>query len=451
MTSSGALTRLPAFVDAHVHLSQTGFRLSGLGLEPAASKADLLAALETYARGSDDAVILGFGWDETAWPDQTLPTSAELDRAAPGRVVLLSRVDGHSSLVSGALLARAPRIASAEGWNGTGRTERDANHHAREAGRALLTRAQRKAAIARALDAAAAAGIGCVHEMAAPHINDPEDILLIRELAEERPGVTVVPYWGEHVSDGGVARALELGCAGAAGDLNVDGAFGSRTAGLLEPYADRDGHHGHVYLPAEAVAEHVIACTKTGLQAGFHCIGDAGTAAAAEGFRLAEKAIGAEALRAARHRLEHAESVDSEDFAILAECGVALSVQPAFDAFWGGESGMYAQRLGAERALATNPFAAFARAGLVLAFGSDSPVTPMDPWGAIRGATGHHNPGSRLTYDQALAAHTRGGRWAGKLDETDDGTGDYAEWDLSGEQAVCMRTVVGGRTVYARE
>lgn len=435
-----SLTRLPAFVDAHVHLSQTGFRLSGLGLESTASKADLLAAVETYARGSDDAVILGFGWDETAWPDQTLPTSAELDRAAPGRVVLLSRVDGHSSLISGALLAKAPLIATAEGWNGAGRTERDANHHAREAGRALLTRAQRKAAIARALDAAAAVGIGQVHEMAAPHINDPEDLLLIRELAAERPGVTVVPYWGEHVSDGGVTRALELGAVGAAGDLNIDGAFGSRTAGLLEPYDDCAGHRGHVYLDAEAVAEHVIGCTKAGLQAGFHCIGDAAAAAAAEGFRLAEKAVGAEALRAARHRIEHAESFGPDHLAILLECGVTMSVQPAFDAFWGGSEGMYAQRLGADRALATNPFAAFVHAGLELVFGSDSPVTPMDPWGAIRAATGHHNPESRLSYDEALAAHTRGAS-----------PDDYAEWDLSGEQPVCVRTVVGGRTVYARE
>lgn len=457
------MIRLPAFVDAHAHLSQTGLRLTGLDLGKCRSRSDLLSALRAYARTTDSPVILGFGWDESGWSDPTLPTGAELDRAAPGRPVVLSRVDGHSSLVNGPLVDRTPRIMTATGWDGTGRVEREANHLARDAVQALLTRSQRKAAIAAALDAAAAAGLGSVHEMSAPHINDPDDINLIRELAAERDQIDVVPYWGEHAATGGVGHAIELGCAGAAGDLNIDGAFGSRTAALAEPYADAP-HRGHLYLDAEAVAEHVLACTRAGIQAGFHCIGDRATAAAAEGIRQAAKALGAERLRPLRHRLEHAELIDPADLEILRDCHVVLSVQPAFDALWGGESGMYAQRLGPERALRTNPFApVMPGEQMPLAFGSDSPVTPFDPWGAVAAAVRHHNPEFRLSGRLAMVAHEAGGRWAARQRPSSE---HFTEWEYDGEIGPdgvpidlspegpfprCVRTVVNGRTVYRAE
>jgi predicted amidohydrolase YtcJ len=44
-----------------------------------------------------------------------------------------------------------------------------------------------------------------------------------------------------------------------------------------------------------------------------------------------------------------------------------------------------------------------------LAFGSDSPVTPLDPWGSVRAAASHHNPVQRMSVRAAFAAHTRGG------------------------------------------
>ena len=461
--------RLPAFTDSHVHLAQTGLLLAGLDLAPARSRDEVLEAVARHARASSDPVVLGFGWDETRWPDPSLPTAAELDRATDGQVVLLSRVDGHSALVSGAVLDRAPQLAETAGWSPDGRVQRAAGRMAREVAEATITRSQRKAAIARALDAAAAAGLGCVHEMSAPHINAEVDLELIRELAGERDQIAVVPYWGEHVDADGVRHAVELGCAGAAGDLNIDGAFGSRTAGLSEPYVDLDpddpAAHGFRYLDAEAVARHVVACTRAGIQAGFHCIGDAGTSAAAEGFRLASQQVGKESLRAARHRLEHLELIEPELIADLASNGVVVSAQPAFDSYWGGEDGMYARRLGVHRALATNPFAALVQASVPLAFGSDSPVTPFDPWGAVRAATLHHQPDSRLSTSVAFAAHTDGGRYASGPDPASgQPTNAWVDWWFDTEPAAdrlprlaagdrtprCLRTVVDGRTVYDR-
>jgi predicted amidohydrolase YtcJ len=114
-------------------------------------------------------------------------------------------------------------------------------------------------------------------------------------------------------------------------------------------------------------------------------------------------------VRAATVRVEHAEMVDDGHVAALARLGVVASVQPGFDAAWGGTDGMYAHRLGVERAVPMNPFGRMSGAGVVLAFGSDAPVTPVDPWGGVRAAAFHRTAGSRMTVRAGFAAHTRGG------------------------------------------
>lgn len=234
-----------------------------------------------------------------------------------------------------------------------------------------MTPAQRAEAQRAALAHAASLGIGTVHECAGPEISSEDDFTALLRLAAGEVGPRVVGYWAEQDVD----KARELGALGAAGDLFVDGALGSHTACLHDPYTDA-AHTGTAYLDAAAVAAHVTACTEAGLQAGFHAIGDAAVTAVVEGVRAAADKVGLTRVRAARHRVEHAEMLTPETIAAFAELGLTASVQPAFDALWGGEDGMYAQRLGAERARTLNPFAALLRSGVPLAFGSDSPVTP---------------------------------------------------------------------------
>jgi predicted amidohydrolase YtcJ len=222
--------------------------------------------------------------------------------------------------------------------------------------------------------------------------------------------------------------------------LTVDGSIGSHSARLMEPYADEPMTRGVRYLDLETAAQHVVTCTRDGLQAGFHCIGDDAVRLAITAIGKAAEACGLDEIVAARHRLEHVEMISEELIHEMARLGVVASMQPAFDAFWGGETGMYATRLGRSRALASNPFARFARAGVTLAFGSDSPVTPMGGWEAVRAAAFHHNPEHRMTVRGAISAATRGGWRAAKVD--DAGTlapgalATYAVWDVQGELVV---------------
>jgi len=413
----GALVT-PAFVDAHVHVTETGLALDGLDLRTARSVGEILAAVETAVRAGGGRPVLGHGWDERSLAERRPPTRAELDRASAGGVVQLSRVDGHSSVVS-STLAEAAEARDHEGWTDDGRVEREAHHAVRRATREGLSPAARDHLQRVALRMAARAGIGCVHEMSAPHIASESDLAALACLAGPdgaEPLPDVVCYRGQLVAAGAEARAVlvrlrDLGCAavaGLAGDLNADGAVGSRTAAFREPYADAPGHRGHLYLSVEQVADHVVACTAAGLQAGFHVIGDAGLDVVLEGFRRAAERVGMAVVRAGGHRLEHVETPDADAVARIVDLGLTASVQPAFDAAWGGPGGMYAARLGAQRAAGMNPFAAMAAAGVPLAFGSDSPVTPFAPWEGVRAAVFHTDPQQRISARAAFAAHTRG-------------------------------------------
>jgi predicted amidohydrolase YtcJ len=454
----GALVT-PAFVDAHVHATSTGIAAAGLDLSDARSLDECLARVAAFTRKTRGRVILGHGWDETTWPEHRAPTRQELDRASYGGVVYLSRIDVHSAVVSSALLAAAPEARAAMGFQDSGHVSTEAHHVVRRVARESVGRDQRRTAQRATRRRAAELGIGALHELGGPDISSDDDFADLLTLATDEPGPDVIGYWGEL---GGVERAHELGALGAAGDLFADGAIGSHTACLRSAYAD-DDQSGHAYLTAAQVRDHVAACTEAGLQAGFHAIGDGALDVVVAGFREAAQRLGAEALRRARHRIEHVEMVDAAMIATLADLAVVASVQPSFDRLWGGETGMYAERLGADRARTLNPFAAMAAGGVTLAFGSDSPVTPLDPWGSVRAAVRHRTPGQSLSVGTAFAAHTVGGWRAARVDDGGvlraGAPATYAVWSgtagpglpaLAAGDALpgCRRTVVRGTTVY---
>ncbi|MEV1333893.1 amidohydrolase family protein [Micromonospora costi] len=407
----GALVT-PAFVDAHVHATDTGLALSGLDLSGVRSAGALLDAVAGFAAGlPGDAVVLGHGWDESNWAVPDLPDADAVGRAAGGRRVYLSQASIHSALVSRALLAAVPEVVAAAGYDASGWVRRDAHHVVRAAAFGSVTRAQRVAAQRAALAHAASLGIAAVHECGGPDISDEEDFTGL--LGISGAGVPeVYGYWGEL---GGAARARELGAVGAGGDLFADGALGSRTAHVSQPYRDGDGC-GHGYLSAEQVRDHLLDCAAHGLQGGFHAIGDAAIGTVLEGFAAAAGTLGVERVRAARHRVEHAEIMNKRLIAGFVEYGIVASMQPAFDRLWGGAGRMYESRLGLDRSLASNPMGAMHGVGVALAFGSDSPVTPLDPWGSVRAAAAHHSPVQRMSVRAAFAAHTRGGWRAVHLD-----------------------------------
>jgi predicted amidohydrolase YtcJ len=314
----------------------------------------------------------------------------------------------------------------------------DAHHLVRAAARDRLTPQQRHHARLAALDAAAASGIVAVHECAGPDIGGLDDWHGVRNTDH---GVEVVGYWGEAVTTAEQARELidTTGAGGLAGDLFVDGALGSHTAWLHQPYADAPDCSpewtGNTYLDTDAIAAHLHACTQAGVTAGFHVIGDAAVTAVVTALERVVDHFGAPAVARCGHRLEHLEMITDDQAGLLGAWGVIASMQPNFDALWGGEHGMYAQRLGVDRSARLNPLALLASQGVPIAFGSDSPVTDMNPWATVRAATRHHTPGSAISARAAFAAATRGAWRAGGVRDGITGTlvpgapASYAIWE----------------------
>ncbi|MGD9622592.1 MAG: amidohydrolase [Mycolicibacterium sp.] len=426
----------PAFVDSHVHVTATGLVLTGLDLRPANSLRHCLDLLGAYARSHPDGTIWAHGWDESGWPERRAPTTAEVDAAVGHRPAYLARVDMHSAAASTALRRQGPGLAAP--LHDQAPLTADAHHRVRRVARDGVTAGQRATARRAALDAAAAMGIVALHECAGPQIGGLQDWQELRALGH---GVEVVGYWGEQVTTAEQARELMAAteARGLAGDLFVDGALGSRTAWLREPYADAapccPTPLGNDYLGVDAISAHLCACTEAGITAGFHVIGDAAVEAVVAALEIAVRRYGQVAVARLGHRLEHLEMVTGEQAAKLGSWGVIASMQPAFDAMWGGPTGMYSQRLGVERARRLNPFALLASQGVPLAFGSDAPVTEMNPWAWVRAATNHHTAGSSISARAAFAAATRGGWRAGGVRDGVMGTlvpgapASYAVWE----------------------
>ncbi|MCW2692971.1 MAG: Amidohydrolase 3 [Mycobacterium sp.] len=466
---------LPAFVDAHVHTLLTAVAADGLDLSGAPTLRAALDLLAAEARRRPDGVLLAAGYDESGWPEGRPPTSAEVDAATGGRAVYLSRIDLHAGVVSAALARRTGLAVPADGL------VREQEHGAvRRALLAGLDPAHRRQAHAAVRRQAAALGIGTLHEMAGEGIGEPEDLAALLALAAEEPGPLIVGYWA---ALGDVATSLALGLHAAGGDLFCDGSLGSHTAALAEPYADAPDTHGVLHHDREELRDHIEACVRAGLQTGFHVIGDAAVDRVLAAFEDAAGNVGRAAVVAGRHRLEHAELLSPDAIRRMASLGLVASVQPAFDAAWGGPDGMYAERLG-DRAAGANPYAALAAAGVPLALSSDAPVTPLDPWGTVRAAVEHRTRGAGLSARAAFSAATRGGHRAARDDEggvlAPGAPATFAVWEVAEELVVeavdgrvsawstdpragtpglpslqpgatpplCRQTVVAGRTVH---
>jgi len=407
----GDATLMPGFVDAHVHLSATGLADHGADLRPARSVAEVLDRVRTAAAGTaGDGLLWGDGYDETRFDRPELPSPAELAAAAGGRPVYLSRVDGHQGLAtldvlgdSGALEATGCDRDPA--GTPTGVTRGEANHLARRFALQTMPAATLLAAQDAALARAARQGVACVHEMGGPDIAGRRDFELLLDRVEDLP-IEVVGYWGDLDLDYAAERKL----AQVGGDLFLDGSLGSHTAALSTPYDDRPGTCGALYHDDAELTDLYVRASQAGIQVGVHAIGDVAIGQALRCARRAMRAVGPTAFRGCRHRVEHVELLGADGADRMAELGLAASVQPAFDAAWGGPDGMYARRLGPRRAKSMNPFADLWRRGVPTGGSSDSHVTPLDPWHGVAAAVHHHRPSQRLGLPVALEVFTLGGR-----------------------------------------
>ena len=402
-------TLIPAFCDAHAHLPATGLQAAGMDFRGERSAQKILDAFAGRARARE-GILYGGNFEDPL--DRPL-TAREMDDAVGGEPVMLSRADMHSCVVSSALLGNLA-LDEVEGVDRdvdgrpTGYLREQAAAEAWQWFDANLPAAKQKEAVLTAVDLAYSKGIARIHEMFVVEWRGWGSLEVFLEAIED-VSLDVSPF----VATMDVHRVKEMGLPRIGGDMFLDGSFGSHTAWMSEPYTSAppsgSGPNGIGYRDDEDLFSFFLASQEAGLMTGVHAIGDAAIEQAIATWEKVADKVGIDAVRSIGHRIEHFECASDDHIARAAALGLGASVQPCFDRFWGGEDGLYSERIGWDRAAGMNRFRSMLDAGLVVGAGSDSTVTPLDPFLQMAALREHHVPEQRVGPRVALMMHTYGG------------------------------------------
>lgn len=402
-------TLIPAFCDAHVHLPATGLYETGLDFRGERSAAAILDAFRARASGS--GVLFGGNFED---PLDAPITRLELDDAVGTEPALLARADMHSCVVSTALLdgleiENLEGVDRADNGTPTGYLREKAAAEAWAWFDRTLSPAEQKDAVRAAIKRAYSKGIASVHEMFVVEWRGWASLEVFLEAIAD-VALDIITYVGTTE----VEKVAEIGFTRVGGDLFLDGSFGSHTAWMSSPYLTPPPvgtpENGIAYRTDEELLEVFSKAQRADMQVGVHAIGDAAIEQAIATWEKVAETEGPAAVRALGHRIEHFECASDAHIQRAARLGLRASVQPAFDLYWGGENGLYAQRIGWERARAMNRFASMLNAGLLVGAGSDSTVTPMDPFVQLKALRSHHVADEQVGRIEALRLHTMGAR-----------------------------------------
>jgi predicted amidohydrolase YtcJ len=472
---------LPGFIDAHVHFLMGGFSLQDIELRDASSPDEVVERLARFAAGvPKGAWILGGNWDHESWPGAPLPTRAMIDPVTPQHPVLVRRLDAHMSLANSLALRFAGINASTEDPPGGVIVRGEDGQPTgllKDAAEQLVARvvpaktpAQKEAAALAATAHAASLGVTSVTDMSAD-----EDIPLYQRLADESKlltriyGARTIVSWGA-LSCVGVRRRFggDMVRIGAVKGF-ADGSLGSSTALFFEPYVGRPENRGLLFeqmLPEGVMLERVSGADAAGLQVMIHAIGDQANARILDIYDEVGQKNGH---RDRRFRIEHAQHLRPADIPRFKKSNVIASMQPyhvADDGRW------CEKRIGPERCKGAYAFRSLLRAGVVLAFGSDWTVAPLNPLLGIKAAVtrqtldGRHPdgwyPAERISVEEAVRAYTAGSAYAEFADEFKGSLapGKFADLVLLDrdiltvppdqiDHARVTLTMIGGRVVFA--
>ncbi len=411
---------IPALTDAHVHfvnyaLARRNLRLDGV--------ADFDAVLERVAAAAqqlpEGAWLLGGGWDHTLWGGRW-PRAADLDALTPDRPALLVRKDGHSAWANSRALELAgikdttPNppggIIQREKKQATGVLLENAIDLVRQHIPGT-TQVDRLDAVRAAIVEAHSYGMAGVQIPPGLTAGDGAQTLADLQVLRERGQLDLRCL--VHIGLESLDYALRLGLRSGLGDrwlriggvkMFADGSLGSETAEMLTHYEGRR-HFGTATMTDAALNAAVQRAIAGGIAVIIHAIGDAANRRVLDAIELAQSQLSVvnsplqettdglqttdHGLRTIPNRIEHAQIVHPQDIPRFAQLGVIASMQPIH-----ATSDMdAANRLWGERCATAYAWRALQAAGATLAFGSDAPVEPINPWLGIHAAVTRQRPG----------------------------------------------------------
>ncbi|NLT74221.1 MAG: amidohydrolase [Chloroflexi bacterium] len=417
----------PGLEDAHLHLCEHGLALQQLQLVGCHTLEDVQSAVRGAAENSTQHWIHGHGWDHNAWPRPVKPTRHDLDLVSPSQPVALDSKDLHTLWVNSAALRLAgidcntPDVAGGEiPRDSAGEPLGIFSERARELIQRVIpapTPAERLQAARLAISDATRLGLTAVHSC-----EGPESFAALAQL--ERAGELPLRVW-HMLPVRYLDQALALGLRTGFGSerlrighikLFADGALGSGTAEMLEPYEDAPESRGVAASSTEEMFEAVLRAAEGGLACAIHAIGDAANRRVLGVYARVLRELGSLGLR---QRIEHVQLITPEDRRRMSRLGVVASMQP----YHCTQDMATAERRWGRRCRDAYAWASLLSAGSHLAFGTDAPVEPLNPLRGLYAAMTRTReaesdedawyPEERLSLDQALRAYTWGSAYAG--------------------------------------
>jgi predicted amidohydrolase YtcJ len=421
---------LPGMIDAHVHVMDIGFAALTLDLSDTTSLEDALAKIKAFAEANPGRPwILGRGWNQEKWGLGRFPTAAELDAVVSERPVWLERADNHANWANTLAITTAGVTAKTPDPTG-GKIIRDAK--GAPAGVFVDFAVQlvgkvvppprpedRDLAFAKAQEVLLAKGVTAVADMGT-EMSDWTTFrragdagrLQIRIMAYADGFETLETVAGPEPTVWLYDDRLRMGGI----KLYLDGALGSRGAVLKAPYHDDPGAKGLPLLTPTQLRNLMSRASMDNFQTAVHAIGDGANAEVLAAIdELSESYKGDR-----RWRIEHAQIVDPADLPQLGQHGVIASMQPLHQT---SDRLMAEARLGPDRLDGAYPWRSVMKVGGRLAFGSDAPVEPADPWAGMAAAISRTDangepfggwfPQETVSREAALAGFTSDAAFAG--------------------------------------
>ncbi len=422
-------TLIPGMIDAHGHVMDLGLSLLTLDLSGTRTLAEAQAKITAYARDNADRKwILGRGWNQESWNLGRFPTASELDAAASDIPVWLKRIDGHAGWANSAAM-RAAGITAATKTPPGGRIEMVAGKPGGvfvDNAMALIDRfvpmpapKDRDLAFENAQRKLLSQGITAIADMGttlddwqAYRRSGDRGALRVRIIAYAAGIDNMVAIAGPEPTPWLYDDRLRLGGV----KMSVDGALGSRGAWLKADYADAPGQRGLPLTGQTQLRNQMSRAAMDNFQIAIQAIGDQANAEALD----AVEELAATYKGDRRWRIEHAQIIDPSDLSRFARYGTIASMQPIQEA---SDWRMAIARMGEARLKGAYAWRSMRDNKVPLAFGSGVPAESSNPFPGIAAAltredakgepTGGWMPQQRIGFEEALAAFTSGGAYAG--------------------------------------
>ena len=482
-------TVLPGLIDSHIHLLSLGLTMFWINCStpPMRSIRDIVEAVRERAKELGPGEwIIGRGWDQSKLEEHRFPNRWDLDEAAPNNPVYLIRTCGHVVVVNSKALEIAgidrdtPQpeggvIVKDEDGEPTGvLLERPAfwlvQRHIPQPS------FERKVeAIKRACRALNEVGITGVIE---PGITAEDMRAYQRARAEEgltvRVNMMLRGVEGDEPLEESLKRIRDFPLSTGFGDemlrflglkLVIDGGIGGRTALLREPYEGEPDNYGVQTMPLEKLQRLIDEANLHDMTVGVHCAGGRAIDLVLKAFEETDRK---RRIKGRRFTLIHAYLPSEENFEQCRRLGVVVASQPSF-LYYLGDS--FYENVGAERASWAKPHRAWIDHGIVVAAGTDSPVTHYNPFVSLWAAITRRTEGGRqlggeqcvgreeairmYTINAAYLSfeeHLKGSLEPGKLADIIVIDRDILTCPIDEIKSIkVLRTILGGKTVYEAE